>query len=54
MVLISPLWDKRQRALAMVAVSSGGRSSLGGVVPVNLPASREKEQAHELLGERGT
>ena len=33
-----------------VAVSSGGRSSFGEVIPVNLFASREKEQAHELLG----
>jgi len=51
MVLTSPRREKRRRALATVAVSSGGRSSLGGVVPVNLPASREKEPVHELLGD---
>ena len=50
MVLTSPRREKRLRALATVAVSSGGRSSFGVVVPVNLFASREKEQAHELLG----
>ena len=33
--------------LAMEAVSSGGRSGLGGVIPVNLLASKEKQQAHE-------
>ena len=34
----------------MEAVSSGGRSSFGEVVPVDLFTSREKEQAHEHLG----
>ena len=36
--------------LATEAVSSGGRSSLGEVVPVDLFTSREKERAHEHLG----
>ena len=53
MVLTSPRRKKWLRALATVAVSSGGRSSLGEVVPVNLFASREKEQVHELLGKEG-
>ena len=39
--------------LATEAVSSGGRSGLGGVIPVNLLASKEKQQAHELLGDKG-
>jgi hypothetical protein len=34
----------------METVSSGGRSSLGEVVPVDLFTSREKERAHEHLG----
>jgi len=34
----------------MEALSSGGRSSFGEVVPVDLFTSREKEQAHEHLG----
>ena len=50
MVLASPRWEKRLRALATVAVSPGWHSSFGEVVPVNLFASREKEQAHVLLG----
>jgi len=50
MVLTSPWWEKQWNALAMVAVSSGGRSSFGEVVPVDLFTSREKEQAHEHLG----
>ena len=36
--------------LVTEAVSSGGRSSLGEVVPVDLFTSREKERAHEHLG----
>jgi hypothetical protein len=31
------------------AVSSGGRSSLGEVVPVDLFTSKEKQQAHKQL-----
>ena len=50
-MLTSPRREKRLRALAAMAVSLGRRSSLGGVVPVNLLACREKEQAHELLGD---
>ena len=37
------------RSLATEAVSSGGRSSLGDVVPVDLFTPREKERAHEQL-----
>ena len=48
MALTSPWQKKRLRALVMVAVSSGRRSSFGEVVLVNLLASREKEQAHEF------
>ena len=36
----------------MEAVSSGGRSGLGGVIPVSLLTSKEKQQAHELLGDK--
>ena len=50
MVLTSPRREKQRNALAMVAVSSGGCSGSGEVVPVILLASREKEKAHELLG----
>jgi len=42
MVLTSPRREKRRNALAMVAVSSGGCSGAGEVVPVILLASREK------------
>ena len=45
MVLTSP-----RKALATLAVSSGGCSGSGEVVSVILLASREKEKAHELLG----
>ena len=39
--------------LATEVVPSGGRSGLGGVISVNLLASKEKQQAHELLGDKG-
>ena len=42
-------WSK---ALAAVAGLPGGRSGLGRVIPVNLLASEEKQQAHELLGDK--
>ena len=35
--------------LATEVVSSGGRSSLGEVVPVDLFTSKEKQQAHKQL-----
>jgi len=50
MVLTSLRQEKQRNALAMVAVSSGGCSGSGEVVPVILLASREREKAHELLG----
>ena len=50
MVLTSPRREKQWKALATVAASSGGCSSSGEVVPVNLFASREREQAHEHRG----
>ena len=46
MVLTSPRRERQLRVLAMVAVSSGGRSRLGGIVPVDLLASEEEKQAH--------
>ena len=49
-MLSSPRWEKQRRVLATVAVSSGGCSGSGEVVPVNLFASTEKEHAHEHLG----
>ena len=50
MVLTSPRRKKRLRALATVAVSSGGRSSSGEIVPVNLRVHKTKKRAHELRG----
>ena len=49
-MLTSPRREKQRRVLATVAVSSGRCSGSGEVVPVNLFASREKEHAHEHLG----
>ena len=43
----SERWPK---ALATVTGPPGGRSELSEVVPVNLLASEEEGQAHELLG----
>ena len=48
MVLTSPRRKKRLRALATVAVSSGGRSSSGEIVSVNLRVHKTKKRAHEL------
>jgi len=50
MVLTSPRREKQRSALAMAAVSSGGCSGSGKVVPAILLASREEEKAHELQG----
>ena len=48
MVLMSPRRERQQRVLATAAVSSGGRSGLGGVVPVDLHVRKTKKRAHEL------
>ena len=50
MVLTSPRREKQEKSLATVAVRSGGSSGSGKVVPAILFASREEEEAHELLG----
>ena len=50
MVLTSPRRKKRLRALATMAVSSGGRSSSGEIISVNLRVHKTKKQAHELRG----
>jgi len=50
-VLTSQGSERWPKALATVAGPPGGRSELSEVVSVNLLASEEEKQAHELLGD---
>ena len=52
-MLTSPWRERQPRVLAMVAVSSGGRSGIGDVIPANLLVHKKEERAHEPRDSEG-